>query len=108
MPDALEIQVATSTQRITTLERDMALLEGQITSLDEHGTRGVATLGGQVAEMSKDLARVELNLERFEATMEGMERKRMSGIKWTILAILGLLTPIYAAIILALIQGRVP
>lgn len=108
MPDALEIQAATNAQRITTLERDMGRLESQINNLDEHGTRGVATLGGQVSELAKDLARVELNLERFETTLDTMERKRVSGNRWTILAILGLLTPIYAAIILALIQGRVP
>lgn len=108
MPDALEIQVATNTQRITTLERDMVRLEGDLTTLDQHGTRGVATLAGQVSELAKDLARMELNLERYETAMEAMERRRVAGVKWTILAILGLLTPIYAAIILALIQGRVP
>lgn len=70
-------------------------LDQRVTTLDEHGSRGVAALQVQLTELTKDLARVEVELRRTRAG------------RWQAALALGAaVAPVYAYVIQQLIGGH--
>ncbi len=70
-------------------------LDNRVTTLDEHGSRGVTGLQVQLVELTKDLARVEVELRRTRAS------------RWqAILAVVAALLPVYLFVGQQLLSGH--
>lgn len=78
--------------------RELTRLDQALRDLNDHGSRGVIGLQGQVTELAKDLTRLE-------AGQEAAEQRRRAGNRFVVASVLTLLLPVYAAIILAVIRG---
>lgn len=82
------------------LERRMDKIESRMDYIDEHGTRAVNTISFQIAEASKNIARVEGMVKGLSDTFD-----RMTGIKWQqILTLCVAILPLYILTITILIN----
>jgi hypothetical protein len=94
-----EIERSDHDRDIARIDREITDLRMTIQRLDEHGSRGVLGLSIQVAELIKDVGKLE-------AHVEAIDRKVSSRPRWqTFLAAAGLIAPVYAFIIQQMIVG---
>lgn len=59
-------------------------LRQAISELDNHGSRGVLTLQGQVTDLIKDLAEVRVSMATHERQHEDERKERRTNRKWIV------------------------
>lgn len=85
----------TDERDVARIDRELMDLRAEIRRIDEQGTRGILPLSVQMAEVIKDVAKMESSLERKLRTNWG-----------AVLAYIGGIAPVYAFIIQQLLQAR--
>jgi hypothetical protein len=97
MPDSLETPVTLDpvvlAREIYHLERRIDGAERRIEQIDETGTRGVIGLTVQLTELTKDIGRIESELQRLQTKATASARYWLT----TTLAILALLATVLIA-----------
>lgn len=79
------------------LARRVGGLEERLTWLDEHGTRGVDAIRGQLTDQDKDIARVEASVGEIRATVEALRGNAGRDVRLYIIPLI----PVYVLLALA-------
>lgn len=86
------------------VRRDLDRLERRIEQMDTHGTRGVGIVQSQLADVIKDLAKLEGRMAEHDRVHVREERDRASNRRWMVTTAIGFLVLLVA--ILALLIGQ--
>jgi len=68
--------------------REFDALASRVTAIDEHGSRGVQALTMQLAQMSKDIGRLEKSMESHEKVHTAEAADRRSSRRWIIATVI--------------------
>lgn len=88
-PEAQEVSAMMVLRELDQVNRRIDSAEARISSLDEHGSRGLAGLQVQLQELAKDMAALDTTFTGF--------RRDLRSARWQLaLAYIGGLVPLYA------------
>lgn len=71
----------------------------RLEGMDAGGTRGVAVLAAQVAEVVKDVADLRLELGKHDQIHRDEQRARVNGRRWAVMAVIAALALIESPLI---------
>lgn len=86
------------------VRRDLDRLERRIEQMDTHGTRGVGVVQSQLADVIKDLAKLEGRMQAHDQVHVQEARDRASNRRWMVSTAIAFLVLLVA--ILALLIGQ--
>ena len=78
----------------------------RLDAIDQGGTRGVAVLAAQIAEVIKDVADLRQELRDHDRTHQEEKRGRIVSRRWVITAVIAVLTLVETPLILILTGGH--
>lgn len=82
--------------------RRLDAVESRLAWLDEHGTRGVDSIRGQITEQAKDIGTIESRLGEMNKKLDGISHGRTATFAAFALAII----PVYVLLLLVVTHAK--